>query len=523
MKQNYTLLMIVGFLLSGITMYGQTRYIDDVFSAFDLETDITYGTNISILTGEPMAQDLKMQVYTPAGDDLTDRPVVLVAHTGNFLPAYLNGGTTGSMSDSTVVNICKRLTKKGYVAAAFTYRQGWLPLAEDQDTRTGTLLQAAYRGCQDARTAVRYLRKSVAEDGNPYGIDPEKIGMWGIGTGSYVAFSASTLDDYEEVTIDKFLNSQTLLPLADTTLLGNFWATTQAPLCLPNHVDYSSDFLLCTNLGGGMGDLSWLDGKDNEPAFVGYHSVGDVFAPFAEGPVIVPTTMQFVVNVSGTKSVVKAANELGNNDVMKGLLPEFDPYKDYIDALKNIELTFQGGFTTEIGEDNMYTFIRPVPEGSPWDWWDKATLDVIIPQVNALFGTDLNSDTLHLNGLITNPDMSAEKGNLYLDTIFTHWSPRACLAMGLGCAVSSVDEISAVEVGLEIFPNPVLTETTIRVNPDQTIEKVYLYNSEGRLVQGMTSVNASVYKLKRNDLSSGVYFAKISLEDGIVTKQILFE
>ena len=521
MKQIYsTLFLLLFFNLSLVT--AQDRYLDDVFTGVEVTSDITYGQNISILTGAPELIELKMNVYAPAGDDNTERPVMLVAHTGNFLPAYFNGGITGGLQDSVVVETCRRLVKKGYVAAAFTYRQGWLPLAPDQDTRTGTLLQAAYRGIQDARTAVRYLRKSVAEDENPYGIDPDKIGMWGIGTGGYVSLGAATLDDYEEVLLDKFLNSQTLEPLADTLLLGNFYGTTDAPLCVANYPGYSSDFSICINVGGALGDISWLDGKDSEPAFVGYHSTGDVFAPFGDGPVIVPTTGQFVVNVSGTNTVITNANALGNNDVLSTILPEYDIYADYINALKAVELTFQGGFTTNIGEDHMYTFVQPPPIGSPWNWWDKNTLDVIIPFVNMQFGTTFSSDTLHLSGLITNPNMSPENAKPFLDTMMNHFAPRGCLALGLGCLVSDVDEIKAEEIGFKVYPNPISDQTTIELNPAETIEKLYLYSLDGKLVQARTHLNTNKYILKRNQLTSGVYYLRIHTDKGIMSTELMF-
>jgi len=526
MKQNYTLLILLAFMLVSITVESQDRYLDDVFTSAFVESDVVYGTNISILRApqgiiEPI--ELKMDVYTPVGDDMTDRPVMIVGHTGNFLPQYINGAITGGKSDSVVVNTCRRLTAKGYVAVAYTYRQGWNPIAPDQDTRTGTLLQAAYRGVQDTRTAIRFLRKTVAEDGNPYGIDPDKIGVWGIGTGGYNALGAATLDEYEEVTLDKFLNSETLEPLADTTLLGNFDGTNMTPLCLPNHVGYSSDFSLCVNVGGALGDISWLDGKDNEPAFIGYHARGDIFAPFSDGPVIVPTTMQFVVNVSGTRTVIDSANMKGNNDVFNSLSSEFDVYSEQVEAQKNTTVNWSATYSTPGGANNMYGFPTPVPIGSPWNYWDKATLDATIPVVNSIFGTDYSSDTLHLSGLQTNPNMSVEQGNAYLDTMFMHFAPRACLALNLGCLVSSIQELKPIDVGLKVYPNPLVTETLIAVNPDETIEKVYLYNVEGRLVQAVTNVDSNQYTIRRNNLPSGSYFAKIFVEEGAVVKQILIE
>ena len=53
-----------------------------------------------------------------------------------------------------------RWAKKGYVAVAMTYRQGWNPQSPSQTVRTSTILQAAYRGIQDAKAMVRYYEKN---------------------------------------------------------------------------------------------------------------------------------------------------------------------------------------------------------------------------------------------------------------------------------------------------------------------------------------------------------------------------
>lgn len=526
MKQNYTLLFFMLLVLGGLNLQAQDqRYIDDVFSSVDVARDSVYGSNITVLfAGQGMFPpvDLKMDIYSPSGDDLTDRPVMIVIGTGNFLPQYINGGITGGLQDSINVNTCKRLARKGYVAVNITYRQGWNPLGTEEFERTGTLLNAAYRGIQDARTAVRYLRKSVAELGNPFGIDPDKVGMWGIGTGGYVSLGAGAFDRFEEVLLDKFIGPDAL-PYVDTTFIGNPYATTQANLCLPNHVGYSSDFDICVNVGGALGDISWLEGKDNEPAFVGFHASGDPFAPFPDGPVFVPTTGGFVVNVSGTRTVIDSANMKGNNDVFESILPEFDPLSDIVDAQVAGTINWSETYATPAGAKNMYAFHTTRPIGSPWNWWDKPTLDATIPQVNALFGTDFSSDTLHQSGLLTNPNMSPEQGMAYLDTMMMYFAPRGCVALNLGCAVTSIPELTPLQVGLEMFPNPAAVRTTIKVNADEKIEKVYLYDASGRLMQAMTSINSSVYELNRNNLASGLYIAKIFLESGVLSKQVVFE
>ena len=102
---------------------------------------------------------------------------------------------------------CIQFAKKGYVAIALGYRLGWNPTSDDENVRRRTLIQAAYRGLQDTRTATRILRKSVAEDGNPYGISC-KIAVGGLGTGGYISLAAATLNDYEtELTLPKFMDT----------------------------------------------------------------------------------------------------------------------------------------------------------------------------------------------------------------------------------------------------------------------------------------------------------------------------
>ena len=183
-------LLLCAMLIGMTTMVAQTRYVEEVFDDVIVTSDLVYGTNISVLPAlqgfPPGPQDLLMDVYTPAGDTETDRPLLLYFHTGNFLPIYLNGGATGTKTDSCTVELCTRFAKMGYVVASVDYRLGWNPLAATQSERTYQLINAAYRGVQDSRTAVRYFRKSVAEDGNPYGVSSDMVGMIGEGTGGYI-------------------------------------------------------------------------------------------------------------------------------------------------------------------------------------------------------------------------------------------------------------------------------------------------------------------------------------------------
>jgi hypothetical protein len=525
MKKIYTILFSMFLLLSLGSLQAQERYMEEIFTDVQVERDVVYGTNISVITGQPAPEDLKADVYTAVGDTETERPVVLVAHTGSFGPAIINGQTSGDRGDSTVVEICNRLARRGFVAVAFTYRLGWIPESPDPDIRQGTLLQAAYRAIQDTRTCVRYVKKTVAENGNPFGVDPNKITIWGIGTGGYLSVGAATLDDYEEVIIDKFLD-QNNNPLADTALLGNFYGTTMAPLCLPNHPGYSSDFQLSINMGGAMGDLSWLDGDGDEPPIVGVHCPGDFFAPYYIGNVVVPTTNELVIEAAaGTRGFVGKANELGVNDVFNVLDETNDPLHLRIEAQKQLQYMTPGG-AIDLGDDNMYAFFRPptgtpLPEGSPWDWWDDNVVRAKAQFITTVLGIPIDADAVLAASYASNPDMSAEKGRRYIDTIFQLVTPRLCCALELDCNIKvGVSNLPSQEVGLKIGPIPARDFIDVTTSQEYPMESIMIYDLNGRLVQGHTDIENNFFTIHPKALASGQYVMQIRFEKGFTTTKI---
>ena len=134
---------------------------------------------------------------------MEERPLLLYFHTGNFLPQYANGSAVGKKNDSCAVAICTEFAKKGYVVASCDYRiSGGAPLPRRQSERASSLVQAIYRGVQDSRTAVRFFRKSQNEDGNPYRIDGDKIGMIGDGTGGYITLASAAINNYADIILD---------------------------------------------------------------------------------------------------------------------------------------------------------------------------------------------------------------------------------------------------------------------------------------------------------------------------------
>lgn len=547
---RFSLASLTFLLVAGLS--AQNRFVDDVFSDIQVEADVTYASNISIITGAPGLQELKMDVYTAADEDndALNKPIVVLWHTGNFLPAYLNQGPYGTRQDSALVEVARRLVRKGYVAAIATYRQGWLPLATDLETRTGTLLQAAYRGAQDAHALARFLRKTVAEDGNPYQIDADRIVYWGFGTGGYVTLTHAFLDSYDEILSNDQFYDQNGIPLVIESINGNPQGTNatflpppndNVPFNIPNNPSYSSDVAMSVNSGGALGDPAWMNGGGNEPMIVGYHSFLDPFAPFYEGTVVVPTTNETVVSgVAGTNQVLEYADTAGLNDDladanMVPITPDiFSPLSNTVNTINSVykqQTVTLGGILPnasndifQLSRDNMYSWTRPTGSsgtlGAPYNWFDEATLNFIVSQIPDSFG--IQASAIIAGEGLTNPNYdNPAAARRYIDTMMAHFIPRAYIGLNLEELVSVEELIPADELGFTVAPNPAGDYFFIELAAGETLHQVSLYDFTGRRVLDLTDINSNRLRVDRGDLPRGQYVIRARVDRGVTAKKLI--
>lgn len=494
------------FCLGVFMLNAQERYIDEVFTDVKVTADVTYGVNATVLYlqlfQQAVPEALKVDIYEPEGDTATARPLVILFHTGNFIPPQFNGGCTGTRKDQTTVELAKRFARMGYVAASASYRLGWDPTNTSQTVRVYTLINAAYRGVQDSRTAVRYFKKTVAEDGNPYKIDPNKIMLFGNGTGGYITYASATLDTITDTWIPKFVTPQG--PMVNEIINGDvngvkFGVTPFAippfpandTLCYPNHVGYSSNFQLSVSLGGALGDTSWIDA--NDPPMIGMQVKTDPFAPYGIGDVVVPPPLNLtVVEVMGSGVAIPIANQKGTNDPIK---------HPFIDPVSVHAASVNGDIA------GLYPFFSNDPtEGSPWAF--NSSLEP--------YGiTGSNCDTAYYTG-----------AKPFLDTIMTYIAPRACLALNLGCNLfgfSATEEpLDAATIGLKISPNPASDVIRFLTADEFPIDHIYVYDLSGRLVKAHTDIHFNQFTMLRNSLAPGIYVAKVMVKDGFVSQKIMF-
>lgn len=549
MRTNITLIA-VALLTFVSSLQAQNRYLDPMFDVGASST-VTYGQNVDVFLGA--LNQLEADVYEPVDDNTSSlRPLVVVFPTGNFLLQYLNQGPYGSRKDSAAVEIIDRVVSRGFVGMVAEYRTGWLPTSTVQDIRTSTLLQAAYRGAQDAHTLARYLRKTVVEDGNPMRIDTNRVVFWGLGTGGYVALSHAFLDDIQEVLDnDRFydVNDQPYVSLAvnadpQGTLPAAFPpALGGGPSNIPNHVGYTSDVAMTINMNGALGDLNWMNNSTGGPITLGYHSPSDPFAPFSTGPVVVPTTGDLVIGgVSGTAHVTEKANMLGLNDAIIDAnavpLPAiYSPLSTAVNAITQVHKTVTIDLSplgqpaaVQLSHDNMFamsvgdTRTSTGAIGSTYNWIDSALVRQQIAAFNMAFGQEIDATGVINNEALTNPNAyDAAGARLVMDTIMAHFLPRAYIGMDLEGLVSTEEVIANSAVGLEVFPNPVTEGFTVQTKVGHTIRTIRLMDINGRVVANFANVNASSKYISRGDLPRGAYILQLHLDEGTTAQKLILD
>lgn len=520
-KQLLKLTLLCAGVISTMASIAQTRYVDDVFSDYTKSANIMYDSNrsMNILFGSGypipsvnqspfITANLMCDIYAPAGDTIMARPVIIVAHTGSYLPVLVNKQTTGNKNDSAIVELCSRFAKKGYVVVAVNYRQGWRATTTNQEVATQDLITATYRGIQDVRNAIRFLRSNATT----YGIDTSKIIVGGQGTGGYIALGLGTVDSRAEIETNiKFLRGD-FTPMVSVDTLGDWNGIGGNP-----YFNYSGDAAvsgnahMIFNYGGAMGDSTWL--QANSLPMVGLQVVTDPFAPYLTGDVRVPNGPIAVPTASGSGVTVAMANSLGVNTKINAAVFTDAYTTRAMQASNNVK--------------NLFPFYTAVSvDGAPWEWWDRAGIQTATgATAGSFYGYPMpaNGYAADSTSFMINPLMSAAKGRAYVDTIVNFIAPRIAAQFELASFVG-VKEIANVSKHLSVFPNP--ATTTLNINFNATVGAVNTYNVmdiTGRvLINGNATSNNFSFDV--NTLNAGLYFVNITLKDGsVATKRVVIQ
>ncbi len=194
MKKN--ILLILG-LLSTLLVRAQelpNRYIDEITQDLKVTKDLVFSTDIPTvqvtnLFGFKFANEntygnkqitLKMDIYEPENDDLTQRPVIIFAFGGGFV--------TGERDEKSMIKLCESFARRGFVTATIDYRLG-MHIGDEELAK-----RAVYQAMQDGRSAVRFFRKNASN----YKIDPNQVYISGHSAGGFLAYHVAYLDKESE-------------------------------------------------------------------------------------------------------------------------------------------------------------------------------------------------------------------------------------------------------------------------------------------------------------------------------------
>ncbi len=159
------------------------RYRDSVFANVDSFPNIFYRT----VQNYDRVENLKLDVYMPAGDTATKRACIIFIHGGGW--SRVNDGGRKSLRSA-----CLQYSKKGYVVISISYRTG-------QDYKAGQsssdsifrFNESIFRATQDCRAAMRFIKKNALTGM----IDINKIFIAGGSAGACTAMNVIYLDQIE--------------------------------------------------------------------------------------------------------------------------------------------------------------------------------------------------------------------------------------------------------------------------------------------------------------------------------------
>lgn len=283
MKKIFTITALLGLFI-GETASAQCtglRYRDIIFDDTTI-SNIQYGQNVSMTNANV---NLRMDVWMPKNDTVTNRPLIILAHGGNFLG--------GSKTGTDVLQFCNDFADMGYVVASIDYRVGMTNFPfPGPDSSDAT--EAVIRAVQDAKAAVRFFKKDVTLSGNTYGVDTSNIFFMGVSAGGFMALQVGYLDEESEFPA-----------WADTTGQYGLHGGIEG---LSGNQGYSSRIRGVINIAGALGDTAYINAGD--VPCLNFHGDQDGTVPYGSAMIVLLGTYP-LLQVDGSYSIDARLDQLG--------------------------------------------------------------------------------------------------------------------------------------------------------------------------------------------------------------------
>lgn len=246
---------------------------------------------------------LNLDLYTPVGDTVKNRPCVVFCFGGAFVQ--------GTRNSPELVLFASNLAQRGFVCASIDYR-----LDNQANLTTNGENGSVIRAVQDAKAAIRYLKSKAAD----FGIDSNMVFIGGTSAGGITALTLG-YSQYEELkdSIKTTINN-----------LGGWEGTT-------NNISQSSKVIGLFNFAGAILDTNHIANNDL-PVYLN-HANGDATVPFRSG---YPLNGQSKTFVHGSFNIAQRMTSKGNYYVLDSFKSADHPAfasADFLTALANLNLT----------------------------------------------------------------------------------------------------------------------------------------------------------------------------------------
>ncbi|MEX1188011.1 MAG: T9SS type A sorting domain-containing protein [Bacteroidia bacterium] len=474
---RFTIISIVCLILSFVQNTNAQSTYTEIQYEIRVDTSIYFGTSTNY-AGNPI--DLYLDLYKPLGDENRYRPLVILSFGGAWIG--------GDKRSSDVTSIAPWFASRGYAVAAIDYRLGFHPStgsgsnwvtcpAVTQESNcvypadSNEVIRAIYRGMQDLKGAIRFLKARNADDSTCV----NNVFIAGVSAGGFNTIAAGFLDSESEKPLAAFELTDAPGPPNALNYCHQYYNEANAPVSRSRpdlgSIDgsiaqngYNAEVKGVVNFIGGMLNDYFAVETGSSPLFYTHHQTSDLIVSCSRTPLL----------SSLSYTCLDPFGFLGCNHVWN--MPRASGSCNIVDIL----------------EQNNYpiTFMDVISQtGGPNCLQDPPGHSVVNPPLRVQEITEFFSSEIQQNE-----------------------------ADGCDFVTNATD----YSLDFKVYPIPTTNALTVEIPPSFNCKTIELLDISGRVVQEIDSDYSKLIVINFTAVKPGIYFIKlIEANASSITKSIV--